>query len=85
MRVVSDDALQHLAVGASTDGVGGDEADGLQLSGGDLRAAFLEPVGDEISAARHAAIEAAAQRIDVIVAEPGAHELVAHETAGCRR
>ena len=74
-----DDAFEHLAVGAAANGVGGNEAGGLQFSGGDLRAGFLEPVGDEVGAAGNAAVVGLAQRFDVVVAEFAAHDLVAEE------
>jgi hypothetical protein len=62
MRVAVDDAIQHLAVGAAANRVGGNQPGRLALAGFDLRARLLEPVGDQIGAARNAAFVALAQR-----------------------
>ncbi|MBN8763786.1 MAG: hypothetical protein J0I63_11420 [Thiobacillus sp.] len=58
-----DDPSQHLAAGAAADRVGGDQTDALRLARFDLRASFLEPVGDEIGAAGDAILVNAVKRI----------------------
>ena len=72
-------AFQHLAVGAAADGVGGNEAGGLQFSGFDLGAGFFEPVGDEVGATGDAAVVGLAQGLDVVGAEFAAHDFVAQK------
>ena len=71
-----DNPFEHLAVGAATDGVGGDEAGGLQFAGCDLGAGFFEPVGDEVGATGDAAFEALFAAL-----EPGAEEAEAAAAA----
>lgn len=61
------DALQRLAVGASSDGVRRDEACALGSVGRDVGTGLLKPVRDEVSFARDASRERVEEPVDVLL------------------
>src|SRR3954464_6219665 len=66
-------AVQHAAAGSAAYRVSGDESGALDFALLDQRPGFLEPVGDEVGTAGHAAFEYFAEAHGVVLSQQADH------------